>query len=192
MSKEDLIQICGLADGIRMFNILRAKYEFYSFFTNFRKTAFYEYFLNVCRSIAPRLTIYVSLDGSSYHAIYLITNTTKELLQKLYKLPKFYECLTNSANSINGNGNVLLPVADINSTATQCNLWNTLHTKFSGSNSNIFNDSNCSSIYILGPSGVHVAITDEVLSNEMKDGSLYVLEIINGKVLMKLINKNII
>uniref|UniRef100_A0A0K8VTH7 Upstream-binding protein 1 n=2 Tax=Bactrocera latifrons TaxID=174628 RepID=A0A0K8VTH7_BACLA len=27
MSKEDLIQICGLADGIRMFNILRAKYD---------------------------------------------------------------------------------------------------------------------------------------------------------------------
>lgn len=26
MSKEDLIQICGLADGIRMFNILRAKW----------------------------------------------------------------------------------------------------------------------------------------------------------------------
>ena len=33
MSKEDLIQICGLADGIRMFNILRAKYVFRQQFT---------------------------------------------------------------------------------------------------------------------------------------------------------------
>ncbi|KAL9916366.1 upstream-binding protein 1 isoform X3 [Glossina fuscipes] len=160
MSKDDLIQICGLADGIRMYNVLRAK------------------------TISPRLTIYVSLDGNSYNAIYLITNTAKELLQKLFKLPGFYDIVTaKSTTTMNGNGL-------LETNAGSFNTWN-MHSKYSGSGSNIFNDvNNKTFIYISGPSGVHVAVTDEVLNNEIKDGSLYGLEVQNGKVLMKLIINN--
>ncbi|XP_039954100.1 putative uncharacterized protein DDB_G0282133 [Bactrocera tryoni] len=153
MSKEDLIQICGLADGIRMFNILRAK------------------------AIAPRLTLYVSLDGNSYNAIYLLSNTSKELMQKLCKMPGFYDMIAN------GNTNGALENGSIYSS------WS-IHSKYSGSGSNIFNDSTKNFIFLAGPSGVHVNVTDEVLNNEVRDGSLYALEVQNGKVVMKLINKN--
>ncbi|XP_049308823.1 transcription factor CP2-like protein 1 isoform X2 [Bactrocera dorsalis] len=153
MSKEDLIQICGLADGIRMFNILRAK------------------------AIAPRLTLYVSLDGNSYNAIYLLSNTSKELMQKLCKMPGFYEMIAN------GNTNGALENGSIYSS------WS-IHSKYSGSGSNIFNDSTKNFIFLAGPSGVHVNVTDEVLNNEVRDGSLYALEVQNAKVVMKLINKN--
>ncbi|XP_013113639.2 uncharacterized protein LOC106091612 isoform X1 [Stomoxys calcitrans] len=163
MSKEDLIQICGLADGIRMFNILRAK------------------------AITPRLTLYVSLDGSSYNAIYLISNTAKELLQKLFKLPGFYECVAKNSNSLNGSAGGGGGLMD---NSSPYHSWG-MHSKYSGSGSSIFNDvNNKSLIYITGPSGIHVAITDEVLTNEIKDGSLYGLEVQNGKVIMKLMNKN--
>jgi len=155
MSKEDLIQICGLADGIRMFNILRAK------------------------AIAPRLTFYVSMDGSSYNAVYLLSNTSKELTHKLFKLPGIYEMIANG-----GNNGVLENAGGIYSN------WGGMHSKYSGSGSNIFTDVNKSFIYISGPSGVHVTVTDEVLNNEIKDGSLYALEVQNGKIVMKMINKN--
>lgn len=56
------------------------------------------------RGLAPRLTIYVSLDGSSYHAIYLHSNTTKELTQKMFKLPGFVEYLTNPTANVENNG----------------------------------------------------------------------------------------
>lgn len=55
------------------------------------------------RAIAPRLTIYVSFDGSSYHAIYLHTTTAKELAQKIIKLPGFIDCLANSSPSVDNN-----------------------------------------------------------------------------------------
>ncbi|XP_067629478.1 uncharacterized protein gem isoform X2 [Eurosta solidaginis] len=153
MSKEDLIQICGIADGIRMFNMLRAK------------------------AIVPRLTIYVSLDGNSYNAIYMVSNTSKELMQKLCKMPGFYDMVANGAT----NG----PTEN----STIYNSWS-MHSKYSGSGSNIYNDSTKSFIYLFGPSGVLVNVTDEVLNNEIKDGSLHTLEVQNGKVVMKLINKN--
>ncbi|XP_017466287.1 PREDICTED: transcription factor CP2-like protein 1, partial [Rhagoletis zephyria] len=153
MSKEDLIQICGLADGIRMFNILRAK------------------------AIAPRLTLYVSMDGSSYNAIYLVSNTSRELMQKLCKMPGFYEMMANgTTNGTMENGTIY-------------SNWS-MHSKYSGSGSNIFSDSSKNFIFLAGPSGVHVNVTDEVLNNEVKDGSLYTLEVQNGQVVMKLINKN--
>ncbi|XP_046812092.1 upstream-binding protein 1-like [Lucilia cuprina] len=167
MSKEDLIQICGLADGIRMFNILRAK------------------------AITPRLTFYVSLDGNNFNAVYLISNTSKELSQKLFKLPGFYEIIAKSSThnggpvpATGGGNNSLMD------NSTPFHAWG-MHSKYSGSGSNIFNDvNNKSLIYVTGPAGIHVAVTDEVLNNEIRDGSLYGLEVQNGKVIMKLINKN--
>lgn len=129
------------------------------------------------RAIAPRLTLYVSMDGSSYNAIYLVSNTSKELMQKLCKMPGFYEMIAN------GNSNGAVENVSIYSS------WS-MHSKYSGSGSNIFNDSSKNFIYLAGPSGVHVNVTDEVLNNEVKDGSLYALEVQNGKVVMKLINKN--
>ncbi|KAH8237214.1 hypothetical protein KR038_007176 [Drosophila bunnanda] len=161
MSKEDLIQICGLADGIRMFNILRAK------------------------TIAPRLTLYASLDGCSYNAIYLLSNTAKELQQKLFKMPGFYEFMAKASAQENGGGGGSAAAA---AAAALYNNWS-MHSKYSGSGSNIFNDANKSCVYISGPSGILVSVTDEVLNNEIKDGSLYAMEVQAGKVILKLINK---
>ncbi|XP_016971479.1 upstream-binding protein 1 isoform X3 [Drosophila rhopaloa] len=159
MSKEDLIQICGLADGIRMFNILRAK------------------------TIAPRLTLYASLDGCSYNAIYLLSSTAKELQQKLFKMPGFYEFMAKASAQENGAGGAAAAAA-----AALFNNWG-MHSKYSGSGSNIFNDANKSCVYISGPSGILVTVTDEVLNNEIKDGNLFALEVQAGKVILKLINK---
>ncbi|XP_034479224.1 upstream-binding protein 1 isoform X2 [Drosophila innubila] len=162
MSKEDLIQICGLADGIRMYNILRAK------------------------TIAPRLTLYASMDGCSYNAIYLLSNTAKELQQKLFKMPGFYEFMAKggSAGALENGGCVTAAAA----AAALYNNWS-MHSKYSGSGSNIFNEVNKSCVFISGPSGILVSVTDEVLNNEIKDGSLYALDVQAGKVVLKLINK---
>lgn len=78
MSKEDLIQICGLADGIRMYNILHYNQE-------------------------TKRTIYISIDGCNFHAIYMKTANVKELVQKLMKLPGFFEFCANITNNVNGN-----------------------------------------------------------------------------------------
>lgn len=71
MSREDLIQICGPADGIRLFNTMKG------------------------RSIQPRLTIYVcqqqsrtqaslkAVGGDIYHALYLEDLTLLDLTDKL-------------------------------------------------------------------------------------------------------------
>ncbi|XP_063898226.1 transcription factor CP2 isoform X4 [Helicoverpa armigera] len=63
LSRDDIIQICGLADGIRLFNALHAK------------------------RIEPRLTVYVCAAGSNiYSALYLHACRAQELLHKLNSL----------------------------------------------------------------------------------------------------------
>nr|XP_015810488.2 transcription factor CP2-like protein 1 isoform X1 [Nothobranchius furzeri] len=73
MSREDLIQICGPADGIRLFNTMKG------------------------RSIQPRLTIYVCQQqsrsqatkpggGDVYHALYLEERTLTDLSEKVAML----------------------------------------------------------------------------------------------------------
>lgn len=146
--------------------------------------------LNTCRTIAPRLTLYASMDGCSFNAIYLLSNTAKELQQKIYKLPGFYEFMAKGgATGVLENGSVSAAAAAAAAAAALYNNWG-MHSKYSGSGSNIFNDvTNKSSVYMSGPSGVHVSVSDEVLNNEIKDGSLYALDVQSGKVILKLINK---
>ncbi|XP_049882617.1 transcription factor CP2 isoform X2 [Pectinophora gossypiella] len=63
LSRDDIIQICGLADGIRLFNALHAK------------------------RIAPRLTLYVCAHaGGVYSALYLHACRAAELAHKLRAL----------------------------------------------------------------------------------------------------------
>ncbi|XP_036400823.1 transcription factor CP2-like protein 1 [Megalops cyprinoides] len=74
MSKEDFVQICGPADGIRLFNAIKG------------------------RCIQPRLTVYVSQqqtrneqqikpsNGEVYHALYLEELTVMELTEKIANL----------------------------------------------------------------------------------------------------------
>ncbi|XP_055689943.1 transcription factor CP2-like protein 1 isoform X2 [Lutzomyia longipalpis] len=149
MSKEDLIQICGLADGIRMYNILHAK------------------------AITPRLTIFVSFDGSCYHAVYMHSSQTKELLQKLSRLPGFYENQANGTMNGTDGGNMY-------------NSWG-MQSKFAGSGSNLY-DASKFTVFIHGPNGIHVLVTDDVIGN-MKDESLFTLDVQNGKILMKAVYK---
>lgn len=63
-----------------------------------------------------------------------------------------------------------------------------LQSKYSGSGSNLF-DSTKLNVYINGPAGIHVYVTDEVLNN-IKDDSLFSLEFQNNKVIMKIVYKN--
>ncbi|XP_066300108.1 transcription factor CP2-like isoform X2 [Branchiostoma lanceolatum] len=63
LTREDLVQICGPADGIRLFNALQA------------------------RAIRPRLTIYVCLESQHvYHAIFLENLCVEELKLKIAQL----------------------------------------------------------------------------------------------------------
>ncbi|KAG7312658.1 hypothetical protein JYU34_000982 [Plutella xylostella] len=73
LSRDDIIQICGLADGIRLFNALHAK------------------------RISPRLTVYVCAGGCDiYSAVYLHSLTARGLADKLRRLlpPNVKECDT--------------------------------------------------------------------------------------------------
>lgn len=133
------------------------------------------------------MTLYASIDGCSFNAIYLLSNTAKELQQKIYKLPGFYEFMAKGGAT--ENGSVSAAAAAVAAAAALYNNWG-MHSKYSGSGSNIFNDvTNKSAVYMTGPSGVHVSVSDEVLNNEIKDGSLYALDVQSGKVILKLINK---
>ncbi|XP_063835844.1 transcription factor CP2-like protein 1 isoform X1 [Ostrinia nubilalis] len=63
LSRDDIIQICGLADGIRLYNALHAK------------------------RIEPRLTVYVCPPGAAvYSALYLHACRAPELMRRLHAL----------------------------------------------------------------------------------------------------------
>ncbi|KAF5285674.1 hypothetical protein FQA39_LY16538 [Lamprigera yunnana] len=63
MSRDDLIQICGQADGIRLYNTLHSK------------------------AMVPKLTIYIGQDNTSvFNAIFLSSYNSLELIQKLAAL----------------------------------------------------------------------------------------------------------
>ncbi|XP_053621269.1 transcription factor CP2 isoform X2 [Plodia interpunctella] len=80
LTRDDIIQICGLADGIRLFNALHAK------------------------RIEPWLTVYVSPAGSAeYSALYLQSARARELTCKLRALqPARKECETVLVAGPNG------------------------------------------------------------------------------------------
>lgn len=63
-----------------------------------------------------------------------------------------------------------------------------LQSKYSGSGSNIY-DASKVAVYIDGPAGIHVLVSNEVLNN-IKDESLFAIECQSGKVLMKAVYKN--
>lgn len=67
-------------------------------------------------------------------------------------------------------------------------IYEDLQSKYSGSGSNIY-DATKLNIYINGPAGINVYVTNEVLNN-IKDDSLFSLDIQNNKVLMKAVYKN--
>nr|CAG4637230.1 EOG090X0AJ3 [Ceriodaphnia reticulata]SVE73100.1 EOG090X0AJ3 [Ceriodaphnia reticulata] len=105
LTRDDLIQICGLADGIRLFNALHAK------------------------ALAPRLTLYLTQDQSQvFHAIFLENLSCVEIGNKLAALVQL------------SSQHVL-------------------------------------DVYIEGPCGIHVLVTDEVVQN-MKDESMYTVELL--------------
>ncbi|KMQ97851.1 upstream-binding protein 1-like protein [Lasius niger] len=106
LSREDLIQICGVADGIRLFNTLHSKVP------------------------TPKLTLYFSLEGtgSLWRVTYLDNLTSVALTNKLL------------------------------------NTLNLSHDRLH-------------SILFLGPQGIHVLVTDELVAN-LKDESMYLVEMI--------------
>jgi hypothetical protein len=106
----------------------------------------------------------VCLEASTYHAVYLHSATTKELVQKLYKVPG----LVSGMWKFNASS----------------------PSHMNGSNSNLNDDSNFK-VYVYGPNNVLVLVTDEVLCN-FKDESLFALEVnpSGGGVLMKSVKKS--
>ncbi|XP_069684984.1 upstream-binding protein 1 isoform X2 [Periplaneta americana] len=108
LSRDDLIQICGLADGIRLFNALHSK------------------------AIAPRLTLYLCVEQSAvYHALYLDSLSCAEMASKLAQM--------------------------MGITPDQ------IHD-----------------IYVQGPGGIHVLITDDVVRN-IKDEAMFTIEILQDQ-----------
>jgi hypothetical protein len=106
----------------------------------------------------------VSLESNTYHAIYLHSATTKELVQKLYKIPGL-------------------------TSGTMWKFNSSSPSRMNGSNSNLNDDTNFK-IYVYGPNNVMVSVTDEVLAN-FKDESLFALDVnSNGSVLMKSVKKS--
>ncbi|XP_055602369.1 uncharacterized protein LOC129751103 isoform X2 [Uranotaenia lowii] len=169
MSKDDLCKICGLADGIRMFNILHSK------------------------AITPRLTIYVCYEGNLYHAIYLHANTISELTQSLQRIPGFVDALQGLNSSDIGNPWVQRSLkATINGLGSSGSKYQNVttsdvHTSLPSPSSPISSSSAAPRFNLLvnGPNGVHVLLTEDVLNN-IKDESLFQLEIKpSGNVLMK-------
>ncbi|XP_024947099.1 transcription factor CP2-like protein 1 isoform X2 [Cephus cinctus] len=106
LSRDDLIQICGVADGIRLFNALHSK------------------------APTPKLTLYFSIEGKSsiWRAVYLESLTSTALTAKLL---------------------------------SALNL----------SRENLY------SILLMGPQGIHILVTNELVAN-MKDESMYYVEMI--------------
>lgn len=112
----------------------------------------------------------------------------------MVKLPGFADCLTNANvenNLFSGWSKHLIlqkkqTLHFVHSFYTRSFVG--LQSKYSGSASNSC-DSTKFSAYINGPAGIHVFVTDEVLSN-IKDESLFTLEVQNNKVLMKIVYKN--
>lgn len=112
LSRDDLIQICGLADGIRLFNALHAK------------------------APQPKLSLYFSVEAQAggsglWRAVYLDSLTSGSLVCKLL-------------------GALSLPP-------------DRLH-----------------SVLLLGPQGIHVLVTNELIAN-MRDESMFVVETIKGE-----------
>jgi len=109
LSREDLIQICGLPDGIRLFNALHAK------------------------ALAPRLTLYLTQDQTHiFHAVFLENLSCVEIASKLAAMVQ----LTSQH------------ILDV---------------------------------YIEGPCGIHVLVTDEVVQN-MKDESMFTVELLPDQI----------
>uniref|UniRef100_A0A182T8D1 Grh/CP2 DB domain-containing protein n=1 Tax=Anopheles maculatus TaxID=74869 RepID=A0A182T8D1_9DIPT len=178
MSKDDLCKICGLADGIRMFNILHSK------------------------AITPRLTIYVSFQTNIYHAIYLHSNTIPELVQNLSKIPGFLEAINvlNTPNSATSDAGLWSGTFGGRSSGAGA-----LGTKLSTNNgpnsgvqlssvpspsSPISSSSGIAKLQLLlkGPNGIQVLLTEDVLNN-IKDETLFQLELKpNGNILMKAVH----
>ncbi|XP_050076141.1 uncharacterized protein LOC126563538 [Anopheles maculipalpis] len=185
MSKDDLCKICGLADGIRMFNILHSK------------------------AITPRLTIYVSFQTNIYHAIYLHSNTIPELVQNLSKIPGFLEAI-NALNTPNtttsdaglwsgtfGGPRSLNPGPSNGSSngahgklPTNGGTNSAVQLSVPSPSSPISSSCGIAKLQLLlkGPNGIQVLLTEDVLNN-IKDETLFQLELKpNGNILMKAVH----
>ncbi|KAG0695893.1 Transcription factor CP2 [Chionoecetes opilio] len=100
LSRGDLIEMCGIADGLRLFYALHAK------------------------KVAPRLTVYVCMEHEQlYHAVYLENLSCQEFTHKL--------C-------------ALLQIS-----------FERIHD-----------------VYLQGPSGIHILVTDEVVQNIGEESTL--------------------
>nr|XP_045592539.1 transcription factor CP2-like protein 1 isoform X4 [Procambarus clarkii] len=106
LSRSDLIEMCGMADGLRLFYALHAN-----------------------RNVVPRLTLYVCLEHEQlYHAVYLENLTCVDFTRKLSALMQ------------------ITPER--------------IHD-----------------VYLQGPSGIHIMVTDEVVQN-MAEESMLSIEVL--------------
>lgn len=88
LTRDDLIQICGLADGIRLNNALQS------------------------RTVRPRLTLYMCQEpGTVYHAVYLEQLTSQELINKITELIKL-QCYRIPEVFVQGPGSIHILLTD--------------------------------------------------------------------------------
>lgn len=147
------------------------------------------------RAITPRLTLYVCFEGSTYHAVYLHSNTISELVQSLQKIPGFLDAVQCSNSSETCNlwaSNYQRALKNAVNGASGVNKYSNVsttdvHTSVPSPSSPISSSSlpPRPNLLINGPNGVNVLLTEDVLNN-IRDESLFQLEVKpNGNVLMK-------
>uniref|UniRef100_A0A6M2DLA1 Putative transcription factor n=1 Tax=Xenopsylla cheopis TaxID=163159 RepID=A0A6M2DLA1_XENCH len=132
LSRDDLIQICGVPDGIRLYNSLHSKMK-----------------------CTPCLTFYVCSDASTpCNAIYMQSLTTSEFTHKVRQ----YFCTSKIQENAQPNGED----AD------------DLYLKLP--------------IYIIGPGGIHVVITNELIAN-IPEKTIFTISVERDKILLRDINR---
>lgn len=146
------------------------------------------------RAITPRLTIFVSFDGACFHAVYLHSNKLRELREKTQNLPGFRQYYAKkqpkSEGQNNGNGflwgKLLLQIFIINDEL----ILNSMQFIFiEMQQGGKLTDEDDFEMLLHLPSGIHVMMTEDVISH-MKDESSYLIVIESRHVILRPIVKD--
>ncbi|CAH2264208.1 jg22470 [Pararge aegeria aegeria] len=168
LSRDDIIQICGLADGIRLFNALHAK------------------------RIEPRLTVYVCPSGCTvYSVLYLHACRAAELLHKLRTLlPPTSKIVLNKKIKHYLHRRIE-PRLTVYVCPSGCTVYSVLYLHACRAAELLHKlrtllpptSKECDTVLVSGPNGAPVRLTDELVRH-LPDNSTYRLERIEDDTLL--------
>lgn len=164
LNREDLIEICGLTDGIRLYNSLHS------------------------RGIRPRLTLYASTStDEDFSAIYLDNLTVNELKGKLLSLitPQSLSVFTSSSSSISHQQQQQSTGNSSSSPSSGCSSASGSSSSTASCNSSRQTLTTSSLVTInrvcfVGPTGIRVLVSDEVVQNLIGE-SMFLVDFEKGQ-----------